>query len=186
MAQIAALCIINKILETEKNSNIIMTDDEYENWDGGDECLCSKCGRLLFPLPQNAETIDFDEEAGRCEICGKYFCGKCGNWHKYSDKYVQICKNCFDSEMLYDFEDWHDAFEEEYCDRHCDDCPFFSGRSCMMIFLHELVEKAFHTKELKEIERQREIARLQRQNDAAIKEWTKQLRDAGITPRKKK
>jgi DNA-directed RNA polymerase subunit RPC12/RpoP len=159
-----------------------MADDEFEGWCEDEEYRCSKCGKPFYLRTQETGKIDFDERTGSCEICGEYLCEKCGNWHKYGDKYNKICKNCFDSEMLYDFEDWYENFENEYCNHQCDDCPFFSKRSCMMIFLHELVEEAFHTKELKEIERQRELKRIQRRNDAAIKEWTKQLRELGSHP----
>jgi hypothetical protein len=97
-----------------------MSDVEFGGWYEDEEYRCSKCGKQFYLRPQDTGNIDFDEGTGSCEICGKYFCEECGDWHKYGDKYNKICKTCFGAEMLYDFKDWYDIFEEEYCERHCD------------------------------------------------------------------
>jgi hypothetical protein len=152
-------------------------DDDFEDSIGYEDevCHCKKCNKeIIMRVQDNNGEVDFDPGEGRCEICYGIFCEKCGNWHTYGGKYKKICKTCFNEEVLNNFTKWHDIFEDEYCDRQCDDCPFFFKKGCMMILLEELVDMAFHTKELKQIE----LERLQRRNRKAEKEWENQVHEA--------
>jgi hypothetical protein len=76
--------------------------------------------------------------------------------------------------MLAAFLEWHDIFEDEYCEKQCDDCPFFFKKGCMMMLLKELVDMTFHTKELKKVE----LNRIQDKNQETEKEWARQLHEA--------
>jgi hypothetical protein len=145
-----------------------------------EEYHCAKCGKHFYQRIKDSGDIDFDEGAGRCGICNKCFCEECGQWHTYGGKYKRICKTCFDGEILDSFSKWYDIFKDEYCDIQCDDCPFFFKKGCMMILLQELVDMAFHTKELKEVE----LRRLQDKNRRAEEEWERHLHEA--TERNKK
>jgi hypothetical protein len=139
-----------------------------------EECRCEKCGKVFSLRMQNTGEYDYDEGNGCCENCYKFFCEDCGKWHIYGGRYKRICETCFNEEMLDSFSEWHDIFEDEYCDKQCDDCPFFFKKGCMMILLKELVDMAFYTEDLKK----REIDRIQDKNRKAEKEWQKQLHEA--------
>jgi hypothetical protein len=144
-----------------------------------EEYHCSKCGKVFYLRYQDVGGIGFDSGYGQCPICHNHFCDECAQWHSYGDRYKKICKTCFNQEIINDFSDWYDIFNKEYCDRQCDDCPFFFKKGCMMILLHELVDVAFHTEDIKKIE----LERLQKMNRKAEKLWEEELRNAGIQPR---
>jgi hypothetical protein len=152
-------------------------NDDFEDSIGFEDeiCHCSKCNKeVIMHIQDNNGEYDFDSGEGRCEICYCIFCEKCGKWHTYGDKYKKICETCFNEEALNGFTEWHDIFEEWYCDNQCDDCPFFFKKGCIMMLLKELVAMAFHTKELKEIE----LKRIHDKNRKAEKEWEKQLHES--------
>jgi len=145
-----------------------MEDEKYR---------CEKCEKVFSMRIQDSGIFDFDEGTGRCEKCYKCLCEKCGDWHTYGDRYAKLCKTCFNDEMLCDFFEWYDIFENEYCERNkgnCDECPFFFKKGCMMMFLKGLTNEAFYTEELK----QADIERLQKKNRLAEREWEKQLKEA--------
>jgi hypothetical protein len=155
---------------------------EMDGWIEDEEFHCEKCGKVFSLRIQNTGEYDYDEGAGCCEKCYKFFCEICGNWHIYGGRYKRICETCFNEEMLDSFSEWYDIFEDEYCDRQCDDCPFFFKKGCMMILLKELVDMAFHTTEIK----QRELERIQKRNREAVKKWEDELREAGAKPSQKR
>jgi hypothetical protein len=146
-----------------------MTDRLIED----EECRCEKCGKTFYLRIQSTGEYDYDEWCGCCEKCYKFFCEDCGNWHIYGGRYKRICEPCFNEEMLDSFSEWYDIFKDEYCDKECDDCPFFFKKGCMMILLKELVDMAFYTKELKD----RELKKIQEKNRKAEKEWANELHE---------
>jgi hypothetical protein len=151
-----------------------MPDEEY---------TCHKCGKKFYMrIQDDGRGLDFDEGTGRCEACGKPFCADCGEWRSYGEEYKKICKTCFNQELLYNFLDWYEIFEDGYCDRQCDDCQFFFKKGCMMMLLRDLVDTAFHTDEIK----QKELKRRQKRNMEAEKEWEDELREAGVKPSTKR
>jgi hypothetical protein len=151
----------------------MLSEGGYED----EEYTCHKCGKKFYMRVQDdGRGFDFDEGTGLCDVCGKPFCADCGEWRTYGDKYKKICTTCFNENILYDFAEWHDIFENEYCDRQCDGCPFFFKKGCMMILLRELVDMAFHTEGVKK----NELERLQKRNRRAEKMWEEELRNAGV------
>jgi hypothetical protein len=152
----------------EDNEDTIWEEEEYH---------CVKCGAVLFMRLQSNGSIGLDEGHDRCEECFDVYCKDCGNWFTYGDRYKKICETCFNKEILEEFAEWHEIFEDEYCHRHesgCDGCPFFFKTGCMMMLFDALVDTAFHTKELKK----EELNRLQQKNRQAEKEWEKHLKEA--------
>jgi hypothetical protein len=158
-----------------------MGDANFNDLDKGggyyeEEYHCSKCGKIFYMKYQDIGGIGYDPGYDKCPICYKHLCDECAQWHSYGDRYKKICKTCFNEEILYDFTDWYDIFNDEYCDRQCDDCPFFFKKGCMMILLYELVGMAFHTEEVKKVE----LERLQKRNRKAEKMWREELKNVGI------
>ncbi|MDR1219680.1 MAG: hypothetical protein LBK73_08745 [Treponema sp.] len=157
----------------DEEMEAIFSEGGYED----EEYTCHKCGKKFYLRVQDdGRGLDFDEGAGLCDVCGKPFCADCGEWRTYGNKYKKICTTCFNENILYDFAEWHDIFENEYCDRQCDGCPFFFKKGCMMILLRELVDMAFHTEGVKK----NELERLQKRNRRAEKMWEEELRNAGV------
>ena len=87
----------------------------------------------------------------------------------------KICKTCFDDELLDHFIEWHDIFWDEFCEENqdCDNCPLFSPKGCLMIFLSELVDMKLKTDKLK----QHDLKRIQRKNLNEVLKWKKQFKE---------
>ena len=163
--------------------------DDPDFWNGlneDEEYHCEKCGKVFSMRVQNDGRFDYDEGTGCCQVCHKVFCEDCGNWHAFGERYEKICLNCFNEKILYAFEEWLEIFDSEYCHNQCDDCFLFFKKGCMMQLLHELIEMTFYTDEIRQIEQQRELNRIQRKNREAEKEWEKQLREFHVQPSEKR
>jgi hypothetical protein len=145
-----------------------------------EEYRCEKCGAVFSMQVQNNGKIEYDEGSGCCEKCYKFLCKDCGKWYTYGGRYGQICESCFKEELLDSFAEWHDIFQDEFCynkkdsDLSCDDCIFFFKKGCTMMFIDELINYAFYTKEMK----QKDLKRLQEKNLKNVNDWKQLIKRA--------